>query len=91
MESYFCRPRVIHGLFLNFNFCLEIFFRGACKSKIELNLVRNISKIFNFVDGGLEKMSGAIKNQEERWSDIVTVRLPHILFGVITFQKILSV
>ena len=34
MEIGFCRPRVIHGLLLNFNFSLEIFFRGAYKSKI---------------------------------------------------------
>ena len=40
METHFCRPRVIHDLFLNFIFCLEIFFRGTCKSKIGLNLVR---------------------------------------------------
>ena len=44
MEIYFCRPRVIHGLFLNFNFCLEIFLRGACKSKIKLSLVRKLTK-----------------------------------------------
>ena len=40
----FRRPRVIHGLFLNFNFYLKIFFRGAYKSKIELNLVRKLPK-----------------------------------------------
>ena len=34
MEIDFCRPRVIHGLFLNLNFCFEIFLRGEYKSKI---------------------------------------------------------
>ena len=36
MESNFCRLRVIHDLFLNFNFCLEIFFREPYISKIEM-------------------------------------------------------
>ena len=44
MEIDFCRLRVIRGLFINFNFCLEIFFRGAYKYKIELNLVRKLKK-----------------------------------------------
>ena len=35
MEIDFFRPRLINGLFLNFNFCLEIFFRGAHIPKIE--------------------------------------------------------
>ena len=120
MEINFCRPRVIHGLFLNFNFCLESFFRVAYIFKIELNLVRklikywstfpltdlskfsqstdkeskidffwsnldqSLSRIFNFVDDGLEKKPGAIRNWG-KWSDIVAVRLPNILYGVITF------
>ena len=25
----FCGPRIMHSLILNFNFCLEIFFRGT--------------------------------------------------------------
>ena len=44
MEINFCRSRVIHGLFLYFNFSLEIFLRGAYKSKIELNLARKLTK-----------------------------------------------
>ena len=40
----FCRPRVIYGLFLNCNFCLEIFFKGTNKSKIELSLVRKLTE-----------------------------------------------
>ena len=43
MEIDFCRPKVVHGLFLNFNFYLEIFFRGTYKSKIELNLARKVT------------------------------------------------
>ena len=39
MEIELCSPRVIHGLFLNFNFCLEIFFGNL---------------FFNFVHGGLD-------------------------------------
>ena len=34
-------------------------------------------------------MSGAIRNWR-KWSNIVAVRLPDILFGVITFEQILS-
>ena len=49
------------------------------------NLDRSFSKIFNFVDGGWKKMSGAIKKWGI-WSDIVTVILPGILFVAITFQ-----
>ena len=55
MEIKFYRPRVVHGFFLNFDFCLEISFRGAYKSKIELNLVRKLAKdgstfpIFHFI------------------------------------------
>ena len=55
IEIKFYRPRVVHGFFLNFDFCLEISFRGACKSKIELNLVRKLAKdgstfpIFHFI------------------------------------------
>ena len=45
MEIDFCRPRVIHGLFLNFNFSVETFFRGAYKFKIELNFVRKLIRI----------------------------------------------
>ena len=37
IETDFSKQRVIHGLFLNFSFL----FRGAFKSRIELNLVRN--------------------------------------------------
>ena len=44
MKINFCKPRAIHGLFLNFNFCLKISFRGVYKSKIELNLVRKLTK-----------------------------------------------
>ena len=44
MEIDFCRSRVIHDLFLNFNFSLEIFHRGAYISKIELKLVRKLTK-----------------------------------------------
>ena len=36
-------------------------------------------KIFSFVDGGLEKISG----NWGRWSNIVLVMLPDISFGVI--------
>ena len=46
--------------------------------------------MFSFVDGGLEKISEAIRNWG-RWSDIVAVMLPDILFGVITFEQILSI
>ena len=44
MEIDFCRPRSIHGLFINFIFCLEICFRGAYILKIDLNLVRKLIK-----------------------------------------------
>ena len=48
MEIDFCRPRVINGLFLSYNFCLEIFFREAYimieLNWIELNFVRNLIK-----------------------------------------------
>ena len=44
IEIYFSKPRVIHDLFLNFNFYLEIFSRGAYKSKIQLNLARKLTK-----------------------------------------------
>ena len=43
MEINFCRPRVNHSLTLNFNFCLEIFFEGAHKSKAELNLIKKLT------------------------------------------------
>ena len=119
MEIDFCRARFIHGLFLKFNFCLKIFFKGEYISKIELKLVRilmknwstfpltdlikfcqstdmyskmkfswsnldqSLSKILNFVDDGLEKMSREMRDLW-RWSDIVEVKLPIlflILFG----------
>ena len=41
MEIDFRGPRVIHGLLLNFNFYLEIFFRGAYLSKTELTWSEN--------------------------------------------------
>ena len=46
---------------------------------------QSFSKIFNFVDGVLETKSGAIINLG-RWSDIVAIRLPDILFGLIKFE-----
>ena len=55
MEIGFCMPRVIHDLFVNFIFCLEIFLRGGYKSKIELNVARNLTKdwstfpLFDFI------------------------------------------
>ena len=51
---------------------------------------QSLSKILNFVDVRLEKISGAIRNLG-RWSDIVAAMLPDILFGVITFEYILSI
>ena len=51
---------------------------------------QSLSKICNFADSGFEKMLGAIRNWE-RWSHIVAAWLPDILFGVITFEEILSV
>ena len=44
MEIDFYRPRVVHGLFLKINICLEIFLRGAYKTKIETKLVRKLIK-----------------------------------------------
>ena len=41
--------------------------------------------MFNFVDGVLEKISGATRYWG-RWSDIVAVMLADISFGVITFE-----
>ena len=56
MEIDFCRPKVIHGLFLNFSFCLEILFRRAYRSKIELNLFRKLTE----------------DSLTFRWSDFIT-------------------
>ena len=50
---------------------------------------QQLSKIFNFADGGLKKIARAIRNWG-KWSDIVVVMFPDILFGVITFEQILS-
>ena len=114
MKTDFCRPRVIHSLFLSFNFCLEIFFRGAyigcnwtfpltdfikffqstdCYPRIKYSwskLDQLLSKIFNFVDDAVQKMQGAIRNWG-RWSDIVVVMLPNILFVVIKLEQIVSI
>ena len=44
MEIDFFKLRVIHVLFLNFNFLFGNVLRGAYKSKIELNFVRKLTK-----------------------------------------------
>ena len=44
MEINFCRIRVINDLFLNFNFCLGVFFRRAYKCKIEFELGQKTDK-----------------------------------------------
>ena len=51
---------------------------------------QSLWKISNFIDGRLEKISGAMRNWG-RWSDIVAVLLPDILIGVITFEQILPI
>ena len=43
----------------------------------------------NVLDAGLEEIFGAIMNWG-RWSDIAAIGLPNMLFGVITFEQILS-
>ena len=45
-----------------------------------------LSKIFNFVDEWIREIVRSNKNWG-RWSDIVAVRLPDILIGVITLSK----
>ena len=45
----------------------------------------DLSKIFKYGDGRLEKILGAIRNWG-RWSDTVAVRLPDVLFGIITLE-----
>ena len=47
--------------------------------------------MYSFVDGELEKISGAKRDWGLAWSDIVTVILPDILFGVYTFEYIILI
>ena len=65
IEIDFCKERVIHSLFLNFRFCLESFFRGACVSKFELNLenVQRIDPHFHYLNE-LNSPNLQIGNQE---------------------------
>ena len=50
MELHFSMAKVIHTLFLNFNLCLEILFRDACKYKNKFNaysLIKSLLENFN--------------------------------------------
>ena len=51
---------------------------------------QSLSKIFDLFEGGLEKIFGKIINCD-KWSDIVAVKLPDMVFSISVFEKILSI
>ena len=53
IEINFCKPGVMQGLVLNFNFCVVSFFNGRYLSKIELNFFKKniqMKNLFFFSD-----------------------------------------
>ena len=68
-EIHFCRPRVIHGLFLNFRFCLKTCLEGH--TYVRLNCrenVRSNKKLREIV-----RYCGCKVTQDIIWSNYISV------------------